>query len=584
MPRKIDDFGTFDFSGGLVTNKSDYQLKENEFPRLINFDIDDKGRLVRRKGYAATSVSLSNIIYGVSFIDSTGSEPVFVIFDKGSSSNMYKLRSTTLTLPLSTTSSTASVVDTTNFDAATNFFTIDGDRITYTNIDDGTTFTVNTSTIDEKHENGAVLTQWEDVVATGIDSRAGIYAASLNGRVYITGRNASANITDGASAPLVGGSSGSDSDAPAGLFATTYKNRVYVAGSGHADGPGTRNGSPLRVSFSDLGDTATWGDYNVNWFDVEGTQRQSITGLKTYADNLMIFKLDSTYKYNLNTLKKVPGDFGAYNHFCVQEIDQLLYTFGPSGVYVSDGSSAKRISQPVENFLDNFTPKYDLQYERVIENCFTAKFDKKLYIFLQDVYLPDNNRRTETFDNMALVYDPENQSWQTYVYPDSSTFDAVFTLDGFHWGEIFQAKEGVFASDGDFIYRFFESDAAGGSAGTTPRGSDFYSDRILNDTSVQISSEIETKWYELGLPNKWKNFGIFRMLIERGVFSVSYKLDKGDKTTDWISLGEYRGTNTYKYLKDNEGYRIKFKITTTGKEVSPILNGFIIEDITLKHK
>ena len=123
-----------------------------------------------------------------------------------------------------------------------------------------------------------------------MDTRAGAYFSVLNNVLFINGRSGSATF-DGSMISAV-----SDADEAAGIFATNYRERIYVAGSGVADGAGTRNGSPIRVSFCDAGDSTSW-DIN-NFFDVEDDIGEMITGLQEMNDRILIFKRNSVFSYD----------------------------------------------------------------------------------------------------------------------------------------------------------------------------------------------------------------------------------------------------------------------------------------------
>ena len=57
---KIPDKAYVDFSGGIRRDKSPILLKDNELQSGKNFDIDEQGRLVKRRGMQAYGNLASN--------------------------------------------------------------------------------------------------------------------------------------------------------------------------------------------------------------------------------------------------------------------------------------------------------------------------------------------------------------------------------------------------------------------------------------------------------------------------------------------------------------------------------------------
>lgn len=589
MAQKIKDFPIFDFTGGFVTNKSDYQMRNNEVNESRNFDLDEIGRAKRRGGFrvfgtlAGTAIFYAYTYQFATNADGTGAPiPVFLTFSKAANASSFRLVSTSLTADLDDGDVSATVSNNATF-PATGTFETDGDIIGFTAKPNVNTFTITEVTIrpGASHKAGKSVNQFLAAVATAIDSRSGIYGTALNNQFYVTGFDSSANTTDGSAFILIGGAAGADTDTPAGLFAVTYRDRAYVAGSSAVDAVGRRNGSPIRVSFSDLGGTQTWGDYLVNFFDVEGSRREMISGLKVFNDRLLIFKLNSFFFYDEVQLKVISEAIGAYNHFVIQEIDGLIYTFCPSGVYVTNGRNVKKISSPIEKYLKAYVPRWDVTRQRVIDNCFAGVFGKKYLLYLDDLEFPSKDKKETTRRDIVLVYDTEAGNWTTYDRSDSGTpTQAFFSFPAYKGGDEWQAREAMFYSVDGKLYRMFNTNEVGGTATLITAGSDIPADQMLENDGVAIQTLLETKFYDLRNPSWWKKIERLRVLVEAGNFNVSYRLDKGTHITDWISLGEFRTPNQRVKLKDNEGFRIAFQVTGHDKTEASIFNGLVVEDIT----
>jgi len=574
MAQSLKDFPVQDFSGGLVVNKSDYELDRNQCKRLINYDIDERGRLKTRRGYQQFGTDLAGVLdSAIALRDpSSYTAGLFWVFDRGSNSNVYCLLSSSLENILTTSDTTATVGSTTGFKAATSTIEIEGDIITYTAKPSGTTFTTTASTILKQHNAGYAVNQFSVATATGIDSRSGLYTCSLDSQLFLFGRGATVRVTNYGT-PAFTGVTTSD-----GLFSTVYRDRIYVAGSG---GSGT-NAAVNRISWSNAGTGITWT--TTDFFDVEDQNKEIITGLRNYKDRLLIFKQNSIYYYDEVQMKKLTEDVGAYNHRVVEEIDGILYTFCPSGVFKTTGGDSKKISEPIEDILRRFYPKYDSQYSRVINNCCSAQYEKKYILYLGNIFMPSAENQAETLRSVALVYDTEKDNWTMYTYGTNVTFTSflstkLLVAGGNSSDNRVQAMQSLFGvSDDGFVYRMFEDRHIGFDSASNVRGGDIVADKIANSLGTPISTDVETPMFDFGNASWWKRFGFLRMLVEQGDFNVSYKLDKGDYITDPVSLGNFTKPNKRERFIDNEGFRVGLRITSNQLANRGKTNGFILED------
>ena len=575
---KLRDFDVLNFSGGLVRNKSDYEMNKNEVVDSLNFEFDNRGRAKTRRGYYkwGTSVSpatdfISAFTGQVNLGASTPSN-IFFIFTKATNSVCYRLVSPSLTVAFNDGMTTLTCSNTADFLGATAAVEVNGDDLTYTAKPSGTTLTITESTIlaNASYPIGTAVNQYLAGVDTGVNGSDGIYCATLNGVIVIGGRVGNVTTTAGATFTAV-----TDDDQPAGLFHTNYRDRIYVIGSGATDAADQRNGQTNRVSYSDAGDATSWT--LTNFFDVEDQRGEMGTGLRVKRDRLLIFKRNSTFYYDEVQLKLANNSVGAYNHWVTQEIDGVLFTFCPRGVFAGNGFTMKKISEPVESILKNFRPKLNSNY-RVVDNTYSWQYDGKYYLYIGDITDP------YTKSDVVLCYDTQTNSWTI----EDTVADPVFFLSsqGFKGGgdvtvSYYNGMEGVFALTSNRCYRLYENRNSDNSGRTV--GTDVAADLISDSTGTEISAVLEPPMYDMGNPSWWKNFGYIRVLIEQGDFNVSYRIDDGTKISDYKSLGQFKTTNTRK-LFNQQGYRIGFKITSNNKDCIGIFNGLIIEDIEAERK
>ena len=572
---KLKDLPIFDLTAGLVTNKADVVMENGELKDSLNLDLDEQGRLKRRKGIQQWGDTKAGIIDD-SFLftlQTAGSSPTtyHLIVDRdGVTSVLYKIIST-YTAPVIVAGATTIVTKGVSSGAGdftsgvTQNAEVNGDLFAYTGI---TTNTLTGVTGTLAHPAYSLIHQILTVDATiDVDTRSGVYFAVLNNLLFINGRVGS-SVFNGSAMTNV-----SDVNEPAGLFATNYRERIYVAGSGGADASGVRNGSSTRVSYSEPGDPTDWGTYTVNFFDVEDDSGESITGLRELNDTLLVFKLNSIFSYDEVQLKQRQWNVGAYNHKSIKRIGEVLYTFCPTGVYVTNGVESQLISKPVEKYLRAFKPLYDSTFSRVVESCFAGTFNNKYYLYIGDV-----NVDGKDLTDIVLIYDTIKGNWTVQDGYTNITHFGSFKAFDTKVGAQKQIKECLFAGDtGGKYYRLFENKFLDNEATKTVRGGDILPNMISDSVGSAIQTTAETKWYNIGdEPTQWSKFSKLSVLVETGSYQVAYKLDKGDFKTDWIPLGDFKNIQTIK-PRDNVGYRIKFKITSNERDILNIFNGFILK-------
>lgn len=564
-----------DFTGGLVTNRSDQLLQDNELKNSMNLDLDEKGRLKRRRGIQQWGTTQSGIIDDSVFvqINTAGSTPTtfHLMVDRAGTSKIYRIRGSYNSGKIAVGDATIPVISDGIF-AASGKVEINGDIIDYSSIAGGALAGV--TNIGRAHPAFSSVNQTLDTSAAATpDTRSGVYFSVINNVLYIQGRVGGVTF-DGSTYAVTG-----DADEPDGLFVTNYRDRLYTAGSG----TNGINGSTIRVAFSEAGSATDWGDNTVNFFDVEDDRGESITGLREMNDVLLIFKLNSLFSYDEVQLKQRLWNVGAYNNKVVQRIGEDLFTFCPQGVFVTNGASAQNISEPVKKYLDGFQPSYDSTVGRVVDNCFAGTFDNKYILYLGDIQEPDINT------DVVLVYDTINNNWTVHDGYENITHFA--SLAGFNGGSVQsgagttvgQSKESIFVGDtGGKYFRLYENRFFDNQSTRTQRGGDIFGNMMSDSLGGSVQTVAETKFIPIGdEPTQWATLDRIAVLTERGTFQVSYKLDRGEHGgfTDWISLGDFKTSITTRKLKHNmrQGYRIAFKVTTSERDTINIFNGIILK-------
>lgn len=559
---RITDKPYLDFSGGIRRDKSPYLLRDNEIQSGRNFEIDEQGRIKKRRGSYQFGQNIAGLPINIHH-DPNG---MFVSNDAASPAVVYKLASGTLTTAL-TTGSTSVVTSTSTFDTS-GTVEIEGDLIAYTG-ESSTTLTGATG-INSAHAVGVSINQWQTVgTMSSSDSNDGAWFAYLNGITFFLFNNDSANSTnlwqyDGSSATAISGEPGG------ARFLEVFRDRLFTVGNG-------ASGLPLnRVFFSNLGDGTSWPSTVAdNSFDLEDQTGEPIVNLKQYKQNLVIFKPSSMYLFTGSLpVRQFSNDYGIHNDKCIQEVNGLLYGVGPNGVFVSNGVSVQRIDAPVLEYYQDF--KFGrLSSTSAIQNLFTGKWENKFIIYIGDT------TTVETLSDVMLIYDTVTKKWE--VWNGWTSMTMLGHSHRFNTDNRTQQRKSLFWGASTKIYRAFEDrhteiDTGGGLGAT--RGSDIYSD-LFSDTGTPVTFNIVTKPYDLGYPNYRKQLGYLKVFSELPGIHLSYRIDNGD--TKPLGLVDKK-IKRFKFPSDARGTRCEIILDESSTTQSTIYNGHIFEDCSIIDK
>jgi len=290
--------------------------------------------------------------------------------------------------------------------------------------------------------------------------------------------------------------------------------------SSDLDASNGTNASARRVSFSNRGDGTTWTTAS-DFFDVDDQRGQSITDFEVYKDILGIFKTSSIFTYDEIELKQRVPHVGAYNHKVVQEIEGLLYTFCPSGIYETNLFSARQIGEPVREYWENFFPVYDTVSNRIVTNTFSWQFEGRYFVFLGSVTEPNIG------SSVVLEYDTKTKSW-TVHNGGYTNWLVAHRVEQFQFGDwfnrAFNIHPAVFAGDSDGkVWRVYENHYQDGNTPPAVHGGDIFQD-LVSDTGSVVSAFVETGLYDLSYPKLYKTFKNLRVFAEQGQWTFEYRV------------------------------------------------------------
>ena len=307
---------------------------------------------------------------------------------------------------------------------------------------------------------------------------------------------------------------------------------------------------PSKITYSDLPvttvspNTLSWND-TLNYFDVSPDDGDVIMGLGENANRLMIFKKNSLYRYDTNSLYKVSDCPGTVSHRSIANIQGWTLYLHSTGLWGYDGTTSQILSRNYKEIFEGISSRnLPLSSSLVIRDHY--------YLYVGDI----NNAKTGLKIGKCLLdYDIakkaltwrslEDNSVSWMVYPDDRsgiTYDsATVTYDDAN-----TPYDGLLTSN-DNVYLGTDS----GKVMQFDIGNDF------NGTDIAFS--VETKDYYLGYPAFWKLLQKVVVFTDYGgkALIVQAKCDDND----WITLGKITSTvNTLWFPSATKCQRVRFRL------------------------
>jgi len=230
-------------------------------------------------------------------------------------------------------------------------------------------------------------------------------------------------------------------NAPRAKYIKEFNARLYVANCD--SGSVAYNSRVYFSSFPSAAGAITWDTTN-DWFDVGRDDGDVIKGLGLNANRLLIFKLDSMYRYDGNTLYEVQGSPGTVNQRTVQDVRGMTIYLHNSGVWSYDGVMSTLISRPIQEYIDG------IGAQTIVNACSYVKGDK-YRVYVGGI---TNTEYDISLTNAYLEWDFATKRWTVGTMNDKVViYNAYFEDDT----EIIYDDTAVTYSDPDVQYDGYES-------------------------------------------------------------------------------------------------------------------------------
>jgi len=312
-----------------------------------------------------------------------------------------------------------------------------------------------------------------------------------------------------------------------------YKSRIYLAGSNL----NFNNISDSRLWFSNVINSSgnfTWTP-STNFVDINPNDGESITALKRYSLELLVFKPNYTYRFRTSGVDPDPlVRIGTRSQESIIEGKRGLYFHHDTGFYKYTGGYPEEISRAISDFIEAIPYS---QYDDIVG----WKDSDHIYWFVGNLTISET-LGSSTWYNVVLRYTESSQIWTIYSYADGFRFASDYN-SGSALTRVIGTDDGVVATY---------------NLGTT-------------DLGESIKYRICTKWYEIeGIENR-KVLNQFVAVCEKAQGSIL--MYQTDDNREWQTIGQLRKFLT---LFDNTSikfHRIKFKITGISSSEALIFEG-----------
>lgn len=535
---------------GMNCNTSSLILADTDAELLRNCDIDDIGKISKRKGtllYGSQIVANKTILGIYEFTSSGGTSYQLAVCSDGTNNDTYKITSTTLNGAITTSSTSIVLTSGTNF-ANSGTVEIEGDLITYTG---KSTHTLTGVTgITDSHASGVTARQW---IKTGLVDDTKDKKTRFSSLVdYVFRVNGAEAMSSSADTATWGTTNCLATLTPS--LIENFQDRLYVAGDA------TNPDRLYASSIPSLTNVLTWntttqvidsigsaGFYiDINPDDSCG----NLTALKTNGTNLLMFKDRALYTYNGSaTQPDQLIDVGAVSQDVVQNIGYITFFFGRCekelGVYAYTGGYPKLISRKIKRWIDNIDQTTYATW------CAGVTNDKYMLYVGNVVFNNDEIYGTITFSDVWLVYNVSKDAWTVYDNLPARMF-GYYTVSnarklfyGNNNGKIFEVGSG-------------ETDDSGDSKTT------------LEQEFIGKEDVFDAPYY----PKTLEDMLIYSTLAQNS--SLKYRYNRGE----WYNLGSLGGRTTLltapqKNSNFREGESIQLKLTNNTNRTSNI-EGYVV--------
>ena len=225
-------------------------------------------------------------------------------------------------------------------------------------------------------------------------------------------------ISDGTTSPMTWSGTGTAftamTGAPSGMFPEVHCNRYFLAYS---------PAYPSRIWWSAADDPTTW-DLATQFIDVNPDDGDQITGIKSYAGVLYVFKHRHAYIIQGNDFNPTFGNFS------VQPMQQVPGCESHNSIVIAgDGNMYWYSNKGLVQCSGSYTPKF-IGRGFIDQTVLTAGFKQNLttYNKISAVDFTKYNELWISFGHTIYTYNYAIERWSRIFFDNNDTGNTVFSL------------------------------------------------------------------------------------------------------------------------------------------------------------
>lgn len=313
-----------------------------------------------------------------------------------------------------------------------------------------------------------------------------------------------------------------------------FKSRIYLAGDT------SREGNASRLYFSSVISSAgniTWAP-TVDYVDINPGDGEGITGLKRFAQELLVFKPNAIYRFRTSSVDPDPQiRVGTRSHESIVEGERGVYFHHDSGFYRYSGGYPVKISEPIRDIVEAIPFS---QYDDII----AWKDNNHIYFAIGNVTVTEEGL-SQTWKNCVCRYTESSDVWTFYSYP-SDIRRAVAYITGGQSTLLVGLDNGVVSA---------------ANTGTT-------------DNGEPIKYRLRTKWYEWSDIVTRKTINEMALVAHKAMgMEFAYQIDED---TAWNQIGEAKKFINFFSSLSIRFHRIRFQLRGMSRFEAPVFKAFAV--------
>ena len=323
---------------------------------------------------------------------------------------------------------------------------------------------------------------------------------------------------------------------PQPQFGEYYKSRIYLAG-GNTNGTNINSSRLLFSSVITSSGNFTWSP-STDFVDINPNDGESITALKRFSLELLIFKPNYIYRFRTSGVDPDPlVKVGTRSQESVVEGKRGLYFHHDTGFYRYSGGYPEEISRPINDFIKAIPYS---QYDDIAG----WKDDDHIYWSLGNLTISETTGDV-LWKKVVVRYTESADIWTIYSYPNDIKFASDYN-SGSALSRVLGLDNGVVATL---------------DSGTT-------------DLGEAIKYRLITKWYEdEGIQNRKTITELVSLFEKARDAHLMYQIDEDD----WKEVQQpiTKFLNFHRPL-NIKYHRIRYKITGVSTGEALIFKGLQI--------